>query len=252
MTASNTQRNVAWFGRVSLTILVACGLSATAWAESKPGYRFPAAKRKARKKVVPEKRHDPTALDRRLLPAPNFGANTAPVGGLMVDEAHWNPFDPTASKKFTINGGSSAGLRKGDRLLVWRGRHQTVVAEVEVIALAEEKAHVRVLRRPDPSKVLPLELQAVMTGDRVSLLMRSDAAIWPQPKKKRRRRRIIRKKSTTAQVQKAAEPQALPPGKDTIVIGGRELPKASAKDVRLTPAQLPEVKNAEPPKPNAQ
>ena len=33
----------------------------------------------------------------------------------------------------------------------------------------------------------------------------------------------------------------MPPGKDTIVIGGRELPKAAAKDVSLTPAQLPAV-----------
>ena len=251
MTASHTQRMMPWLTRVSLTALLAFGLSAPAFAESKPGYRFPAAKRKARKKVVPEKRHDPTALDRRLLPAPDFGANAAPVGGLMVDEAHWNPFNPAASKQFTINGGSSAGLRQGDRLLVWRGRHQTIVAEVEVIALAEEKAHVRVLRRPDQSKVLPLELQAVMTGDRVSLLMRSDATIWQQPKKKRRRRRIIRKKSSSTQVRKAAEPQALPPGKDTIVIGGRELPKAAAKDVRLTPAQLPEVKKNEAANANA-
>ena len=238
MTALHTHRILPFIGRLGLSLALVLGLSATAMAESKPGQRI--RKRHKPKKIVPEKRHDPTALDRRLLPAPNFGSNAAPVGGLMVDEAHWNHFNPAAPKQFTINGGTNTGLRKGDRLLVWRGRHQTIVAEGEVVSTSEEKAQIRVLRRPDQSKVLPLELQAVMTGDRVSLLLRADLEIWPKPKKKKRRR-IIRKKVEPEGVRNAAEPQALPPGKDTIIVGGRELPKPLAKDVKLTPAQLPEV-----------
>ena len=241
MTALHIHRIRPLIGRMSLSIAVAMSLSTSALAESRPGQRVK-VHRHVKKKVVPERRHDPTALDRRLMPSPDFGGATTPVGGLMVDEAHWNPFDPAATKQFTINGGSSAGLRKGDRLLVWRGVHQTIVAEVEVVSVAEEKAQVRVLRQPDQAKVLPLELQAVMTGDRVSLLLRADTEIWPKPKKKRRRRRIVRKTQKAETLRKAAEPQAMPPGKDTIVIGGRELPKAAAKDVRLTPAQLPQVK----------
>ena len=41
----------------------------------------------------------------------------------------------------------------------------------------------------------------------------------------------------------------VPPGKDTIVIGGRELPRANAPGVSLTPAQLPEVKSGDQAKP---
>jgi hypothetical protein len=175
------------------------------------------------------------------MPAPVFGKIKAPVGGLMVDEAHWNPLKPAAAKHFTINGGRNVGLRDGDRLIVWRGKHQTVVAEVQVVAVGDESAQVFVLRQPDPTKVLPLDVQGVMTGDRVSLLMRANDRIWPKPKQRKRVRRIVRKQQL-ANVQKAAEAAPVPPGKDSIVIGGRELPKASVPGVSLTPAQLPEVK----------
>jgi hypothetical protein len=237
MTAMNLQRKT-----LHLTLLL--GLTGyplgSAFAESRPGQKAPRAAR-AKRVVKPEKRHDPTELDRRLMPAPVFGKITAPVGGLMVDEAHWNPLKPAAAKHFTINGGRNVGLRDGDRLIVWRGKHQTVVAEVQVVALGEESAQVFVLRQPDPTKVLPLDVQGVMTGDRVSLLMRANERIWPKPKKRQRVRRIVQKQQV-AKVQKAAEAAPVPPGKDSIVIGGRELPKASAPGVSLTPAQLPEVK----------
>ena len=239
MTATNLQLKM-----VQLPLLL--GLMGypldSAFAESRPGQK---AQRRARAKraVRAEKRHDPTELDRRLMPAPVFGKIKAPVGGLMVDEAHWNPLKPAAAKHFTINGGRNAGLRDGDRLIVWRGKHQTVVAEVQVVAVAEESAQIFVLRQPDPTKVLPLDVQGVMTGDRVSLLMRANDRIWPKPKSGKRTRRIVRKKQQPANVQRAAEAAPVPPGKDSIVIGGRELPKASAPGVSLTPAQLPEVKD---------
>ena len=235
------------FYRIGLILsLVSVPLS-SASAESKPGYK--PRKRTKQKPVVVEKRHDPTALDRQLLPAPIFGATAAPVGGLMVDEAHWNPFAPAAAKHFTINGGTNAGLRSGDRLLVWRGNEQTVVAEVEVVSVREESAQIVVLRQPDPAKILPLDVEAVVAGDRVSLLMRAPDSIWPKTKKRRKMRRIVRKKQQPANTQKAAEAAPVPPGKDTIVIGGRELPRANAPGVSLTPAQLPEVKGSEQAKP---
>jgi hypothetical protein len=194
------------------------------------------------RKVHVEKRHDPTALDRRLLPSPQFGALAAPVGGLVVTDAHWDPFNPAAAKLYTITGGRGEGLRRGDRLLVWRGKNQVVVAEVEVVELGEETAQVKMVRQPDPTKVLPLDLRTVMAGDRVSMLMRARDDVWPKAKRKRRpRRRIIAKKGQPDTLRKAAEPAQLPAGKDTIVINGRELPKQAANEVRLTPAQLPEV-----------
>ena len=168
----------------------------------------------------------------------------------MVDEAHWNPFNPAAAKHFTINGGINAGLRPGDRLLVWRGTEQTVVAEVEVVSVRDESAQIVVRRQPDPMKILPLDVEAVLAGDRVSLLMRAPDSIWPKVKKKRRARRIVRKKQQPANTQMAAEAAPVPPGKDTIVIGGRELPKANTPGVSLTPAQLPEVKTGEQSKAN--
>ena len=60
---------------------------------------------------------------------------------------------------------------------------------------------------------------------------------------------LLRKKQQPANTQKAAEAAPVPPGKDTIVIGGRELPRANAPGVSLTPAQLPEVKSSEQAKP---
>ena len=81
-----------------------------------------------------------------------------------------------------------------------------------------------------------------MEGDRVSMVMRARDDLWPKPKTKRRpRRRIIAKKGQPDTLRKAAEPARLPPGKDTIVINGRELPKQAANEVRLTPAQLPQA-----------
>ena len=235
------------FYRMALVLsLVSLPLS-SGYAESKPGYKPPKRVKKAPE--APEKRHDPTALDRRLLPAPMFGATTAPVGGLMVDEAHWNPFEPAAAKYFTINGGTNAGLRTGDRLVVWRGVQQTVVAEVEVVSVKAETAHIRVLRQPDPTKILPLDVAGILAGDRVSLLMRVSDSIWPKQPKKRRMRRIVRKSQQPVGTQKAAEAAPVPPGKDTIVIGGRELPRANPPGVSLTPAQLPEVKSGDQAKP---
>lgn len=227
--------------RCALPLALLCAPLDVALAESKPGHTQ--RKRAKKKRVIkPETRHDPTALDRRLLPAPMFGPVEAPVGGLVVEEAHWNPFKPDAAKHFTINGGRNAGLRAGDRLMVWRGAAQTIVAEVEVVSLRDEQAHIRVVRQPDPAKILPLDVEAVLTGDRLSLLMRAPESIWPvKAKKKRRVRRIVRKKSQPSNAQIAAEAAPLPPGKDTIIIGGRELPKAGDSGVRLTPAQLPEV-----------
>jgi hypothetical protein len=236
MTAMNLQPTIL---RCTLLAgLISCPLD-SAFAESSPGQKSPRRSR-AKRVIKPEKRHDPTELDRRLMPAPVFGKSKAPVGGLMVDEAHWNPLRPAAAKHFTINGGQNAGLRTGDRLIVWRGKHQTVVAEVEVVAVGQETAQIFVLRQPEPGKVLPLDVQGVITGDRVSLLMRANDSIWPKPKKRKRARRIVRKKQPS-NIQKAAEAAPMPAGKDTIVIGGRELPKANAPGVSLTPAQLPEV-----------
>jgi hypothetical protein len=241
MTATNLQRFVSHLLKSSLAFALVFGVSSQVNAESRPGAKRRPSRSKQRK-VVAEKRHDPTALDRLLMPRPEFGAVAAPVGGLIIERSHWNPHAPKADKQFTITGGSSAGLRKGDRLIVWRGKAQTVVAEVEVVAVAEESSQVRVLRKPDPTKVLPLDVQAVIEGDRVSLLVRASNGIWPKPKKKRRRRRIINKKAQPEALRKAAEAEGLPPGKDSIVIGGRELPSAGARNVQLTPAQLPDVK----------
>ena len=235
------------FHRIALILSLVSLPLGTSWAESKPGYK--PRKRAKQKPEAPEKRHDPTALDRRLLPAPVFGATAAPVGGLMVDEAHWNPFDPAAPKHFTINGGKNVGLRSGDRLLVWRGTEQTVVAEVEVVSVRAETAQIVVIRKPNPAKILPLDIEAVVAGDRVSMLMRAPGSIWPEAQKKRKMRRIVRKKKQPANVQKAAEAAPVPPGKDTIIIGGRELPRANTPGVSLTPAQLPEVESSQQAKP---
>jgi hypothetical protein len=241
MTATNLQLFISHLLNSGLAFALVFGVSSQVTAESRPGAKR-TTRRSKQRKVVPEKRHDPTALDRLLMPRPEFGAVAVPVGGLIVERSHWNPHAPSAEKQFTITGGSAVGLRKGDRLIVWRGKAQTVVAEVEVVAVAEENSQVRVLRKPDPDKVLPLDVQGVIEGDRVSLLMRASNEIWPKPKKKSRRRRIISKKVQPESLRKAAEAEGLPPGKDSIVINGRELPGAAARNVQLTPAQLPDVK----------
>ena len=76
----------------------------------------------------------------------------------------------------------------------------------------------------------------------VSMVMRAHDDLWPKRKTKRRpRQRIIAKKGQPDSLRKAAEPAPLPPGKDTVVINGRELPKQGANEVRLTPAQLPQA-----------
>ena len=93
--------------------------------------------------------------------APNFSATAAPVGGLLISDAFWDPHRPQAEKFYAVNGGSAHGLQIGDRLLVSRGQRRTIVAEVEVVALTEESARIRVVRRPDPLKVLPLAVEAL-------------------------------------------------------------------------------------------
>ena len=104
--------------------------------------------------------------------------------------------------------------------MVWRGAAQTIVAEVEVVSLRDEQAHVRVVRQPDPAKILPLDVEAVLTGDRLSLLMRAPESIWPvKAKKKRRVRRIVRKSQPSNADRRRGG--AASPGKDTIIIGGR-------------------------------
>ena len=235
MTVRHLHRLIAAGARIGLAASLL--ISGPAMAESLDGKK-PRRFRRAKKFEV-EKPHKPTELDRLLLPAPDFLDAKAPVGGMVVSSVHWDPFRPEAEKFYTITAGSKDGLQMGDHLLIWRGAQKLTVAQVVVVSMAEKSSRVRVLRMPDPERNVPLRLQAVMEGDRVSLLMRGDAGIWPVKKKKRRRRKRIIKKVKPKPMAQAAATSALPPGKDSIVINGRELPKSAPAGVNLNPAQLP-------------
>jgi hypothetical protein len=128
----------------------------------------------------------------------------------------------------------------GDRLTVFRGSPARAVGELVIETVSNEQAMARVVRLVDPARSPVLEHLAVMKGDRVSMTETAPVGVWT-PKKKR----VIKRRRRRAKPNKAAKPVAksnfaLPPGKGTITVGGRELPTKNPS-FSITPAPAPKA-----------
>jgi hypothetical protein len=213
----------------SCTLLIA----GPAAAESAPG----AKTRKRTKKVVKSHRESRKVVgeeDRRLMPEPWIGPKDEAAAEVQVAGVDWDPMRPRATSRIVLSSGAKSGLMVGDRLSVLRGTLARPVGELVIESVSAERAIARVVRLVDPSRSPVLEHLAVMTGDRVSMIEVVPEAAWT-PKKKKPAKRRRRRRAPKAGGSSSAPNLALPPGKSTISVGGRELPNKNPA-FSITPA----------------